>query len=153
MHTRRSMIQLSALLGSACSIIGAQSPLSKNVRSAAEVNLWQLIQKALMAANAEQTFDANFKDALIPGGAGGVAAFHGKVISSDPESGPWRLVVAVDGQDKPEVTLQMVEGYLREPVAPGALIAFKGVVRDFTKSPFMLWLEIEASDVQINPAH
>jgi len=41
----------------------------------------------LTGANGEQYFSANMKGAEVPGGAGGVQKFKGKLISENPRCG------------------------------------------------------------------
>jgi hypothetical protein len=90
-----------------------------------------------------QEFENSFKNAMVPGGAGGVTMFIGTLLSAEPEAQPSVLVVAISDSTTPEVTLQMKDAewkdaHLNGPLLRGSLIQFEGVPTAFTKEPFMV---------------
>ena len=50
---------------------------------AAESGLWRDIKSALTASNGREYFELNMRNALVPGGTGGLHVLIGKVLSSE----------------------------------------------------------------------
>jgi hypothetical protein len=110
--------------------------------------LWNAIKTGLLKGG-DEFFESSLKDALIPGQ--GVHSFLGTVIASRPAEHPTEFVLAISDKIHPEVTLKLRDTERREdhfkgPAAPGAKIAFAGVVTAFEKNPFMLTIEAGAGD-------
>src|SRR5205823_14078644 len=88
--------------------------------------------------------------ALIPGGANGVNAFEGILVSSTPTQHPKEFLVAMPGEKTPEITLKL-KGQLERPLPAGAPVSFEGVVKAFVREPFMLTLEVETVNRAVRP--
>src|SRR5260370_38977730 len=73
----------------------------------ASKQLWSAIKASLMAPNGEEYFESDIKNAMVPGGAGGVTLFTGTLLSAEPAAQPSVLVVAISDSTTPEVTLQL----------------------------------------------
>src|SRR5437667_12228685 len=67
--------------------------------------LWQNLKQELTGANGEQYFSQNMKGAEVPGGAGGVQKFKGKLIYEKPGMRPREQVWGIANPKSPEVTL------------------------------------------------
>ena len=59
------------------------------------LKMWYSIQQSLIGDQGQSYFDANVKDAEIPGGANDVKYFKGTVISVDPADKPTKIVLGV----------------------------------------------------------
>jgi tetratricopeptide (TPR) repeat protein len=106
--------------------------------------LWYTVQQALIADGGQAYFDANVKDAELPGGAQDVKMFKGTVMSLDPAEKPTKVVLNVfafkntpDEVPKADATL-VFEDPITAPVKVGDVIEFSGVADSFTKDPYML---------------
>ena len=108
--------------------------------------LWKSIKDQL-TANGQTYFDSSMKDADLPGGAGGVQKFTGKLISMEPETHPKKLVLALSDATTPEVTLSF-ETALPGKVDPGATISFSGVAKSFTAAPFMVTFAVDKKNLE-----
>lgn len=102
-----------------------------------DLKLWYTIQQALIADGGQAYFDANVKDAELPGGANDVKEFKGTVISFDPADKPTKVVLGVFDPTKPDATL-IFEEPVTAPVKAGDVIEFSGTADSFVKDPFML---------------
>ncbi len=107
--------------------------------------LWNDIKGQLTGDGGQAYFDSMVKDAGLPGGAGGVMKFTGKLVSTTPDTRPKELVLAISG-DMPEVTLKLDEP-LPGKMDPGGEISFSGTAKEFTKDPFMLTFEVAKEDL------
>ena len=116
----------------------------------ADVKLWYTVQQALIADGGQAYFDANVKDADLPGGANDVKVFKGIVVSMDPPEKPTKIMLDVfdsanpdkakpetAATDKPDATLIFGDP-VTAPVKVGDVIEFSGVADSFTKDPYML---------------
>lgn len=113
--------------------------------------LWQTVKTELTGANGATYFESSMKGALLPGGAGGVTAFKGKLIAAKPPKNPKELVLAISDATTPEVTLVMEEPLVGSaPV--GTDLQFEGVASGYTASPFMVTFDIEPGKLQGWPA-
>ena len=106
---------------------------------------WQLlIQGPLSAPDGEEYFASTLKDRVVPRGL--VAPyFQGVLVSITPETiGVRRLMLAMGGTDKADVTIllrgQMAK--LKSEPKKGAVVHFNGVVQKFTKEPFMVTFQV-----------
>src|SRR5258708_5623352 len=95
--------------------------------------LWMTLKQALTAADGQQYFDANMKGAEVPGGAGGVQTFKGKLISTKPALRPKELVLSIGDGTTPDATLMLDEA-LPGKAEPGVEIECAGVPRPCTKA-------------------
>ncbi len=109
--------------------------------------LWKSIKDQLTAANGQSYFDSSMKDAALPGGAGGVQKFSGKLVSQEPETRPKKLVLAITDSTTPEVTLEL-DAPLPGKADPGTPISFNGVAKAFTASPFNVTFSVQKKDVE-----
>lgn len=110
-----------------------------------DIKLWYTIQQALIVDGGQAYFDANVKDADLPGGANGVKTFKGIVTSIDPAEKPTKVVLGVYDAAKPDAATSakpdatlVFEEPVTAPVKVGDMIEFSGVADSFTKDPYML---------------
>jgi hypothetical protein len=108
--------------------------------------LWMTLKQALTAADGQQYFDSNMKGAEVPGGAGGVQTFKGKLISTKPALRPKELVLSVGDGTTPDATL-VLDAPLPGKAEPGVEIEFAGVPTAFTKEPYGVTFEVEKKKV------
>ncbi len=108
--------------------------------------LWMTLKQALTAADGQQYFDANMKGAAVPGGAGGVQTFKGKLISTKPALRPKELVLSIGDGTTPDATL-MLDAALPGKAEPGVEIEFAGVPSAFTKEPYNVTFDVEKKKV------
>ena len=108
--------------------------------------LWTTLKQALTAADGEQYFTNNMKGAEVPGGAGGVQTFKGKLISSKPALRPKELSLSIGGGSTPDATL-VLDAPLPGKADPGAEIEFSGVPSAFTKDPYNVTFDVEKKKV------
>ncbi len=108
------------------------------------LTLWKSIKKELTSDNGLAYFEANMKDAALPGGANGVERFKGKLVSMSPAVRPKELMLAIENPSVADVTLKL-DSALPGKMEPGAELEFEGVARAYTKAPFMVTFEVEKS--------
>jgi len=101
----------------------------------------------LTSANGEEFFRKELKDCLLP-------VMVGTLISSTPAERPTVLVIGLSDPSSTEITLRMKDdsgnaASLNGPIMHGSKIQFEGVVRSFTKTPFMIY--IEAFTIEVLP--
>ena len=112
--------------------------------------LWLAIKRELISPRGEQYFEQSLKNANIPGGANGLYAFEGILVSSTPGQHPNEFLVAMPGEKTPEVTLKL-KGQLDKPLPAGTPVSFEGVVKAFAREPFMLILDVETVNRAVRP--
>ena len=105
---------------------------------------WGEIKENLTGDNAAY-WDA-MTDAGLPGGKDGVMKFKGKLVSTDPESKPKTLMIAIGG-DMPDAKLVLTEP-LPGKMDAGGDISFSGVAKEFSKDPYMITFEVDPADVE-----
>ena len=108
--------------------------------------LWNTLKQALTAADGDQYFTNNMKGAEVPGGAGGVQTFKGKLISSKPALRPKELVLSVADGTTADATL-VLDAPLPGKADPGVMIEFSGVPSAFTKEPYNVTFDVEKKKV------
>lgn len=108
--------------------------------------LWRSIKKELQSDTGSTYFANNMKDAELPGGAGGVTEFKGKLISATPENRPKELVLSVENGTTPDTTLKLDEPLVGK-MEPGAQLGFSGVAESFTKDPYMVTFNVEKDKI------
>jgi len=108
--------------------------------------LWMTLKQALTAADGQQYFDANMKGAEVPGGAGGVQTFKGKLISTKPALRPKELVLSIGDGTTPDATL-VLDAALPGKADPGVEIEFAGVPTAFIKEPYNVTFDVEKKKV------
>jgi tetratricopeptide (TPR) repeat protein len=106
-----------------------------------EIMQWRGLKEQLSAANGDEFFKGNMKDAEIP-------SLKGKVVSQPSQK---ELQIAMDyatpeTATKAELTLKF-DTALKWQVEPGTLLTFSAVPESFTKEPFMLVVTAEKSKV------
>jgi hypothetical protein len=109
--------------------------------------MWREIKKNLQGSDSDNYFEMVLQHALVPGGANGVNALRGTVVSSKSADHPSEVVLAMSDTSSPEVTLRFVdqrgkEGHFKTAIPAGAKVAFAGIVKTFVKDPFMLGFEV-----------
>jgi hypothetical protein len=125
---------------------GQQAPRGYEQQS----NLWLSIKRELIGLRGEQYFEQSLKDANIPGGANGLYAFEGILVSSTPARHPNEFLIAMPGEKTPEVTLRL-KGQLDKPLPAGTPVSIEGVVKAFAREPFMLTLDVETVKRAVRP--
>ncbi|MCX6620254.1 MAG: hypothetical protein NTY38_04100 [Acidobacteria bacterium] len=113
--------------------------------------LWMSIRKELTAPEGVTYFDEHMKGASLPGGAGGVQKFKGKVVSQKPAVGAKEVVLGVADATTPEVTLKL-DAPLPGKAPVGTEVEFEGVASAFAKDPFMVTFDVEKAKVTGWPA-
>ena len=108
--------------------------------------LWMNLKQALTAADGEQYFTNNMKGAEVPGGAGGVQTFKGKLISSKPALHPKELVLSIGDGTTPDATL-VLDAPLPGKAEPGIEIEFAGVPTAYTKDPYNITFDVEKKKI------
>jgi hypothetical protein len=108
--------------------------------------LWNSIKTELTGDGGADYFEARMKDALVPGGVGGVDKLKGKIVSMTPAGRPKELVLAIQDPNEGDAILKL-DGALPGKMQPGSEIEFEGVARAFTKQPFMVTFEVEKTKV------
>jgi hypothetical protein len=119
----------------------AAAALQQKLQADPALALWYSLQQSLTGDQGDSFFTANVKDAEIPGGANGIKAFGGTVISLDPPDKPTKIVLGVLDPTKPDATLVFSEPIPATAVKVGDKIEFGGVGDSFTKDPYMLTLK------------
>ncbi len=109
--------------------------------------LWKSIKDQLTAANGQSYFDSSMKDADLPGGAGGVQKFSGKLVSQEPALRPKKLVLAISDSTTAEVTLDL-DTPLPGKADAGTVISFSGVAKEFAATPFNVTFAVEKKNVE-----
>jgi hypothetical protein len=109
--------------------------------------LWKSIKTELMGPDGQKYFEESIKNAMVPGGAGGVTMFTGTLLSAEPSEQPHVLVVALSDGTTPEATLCLKDAdwndtHIAGPLMRGSSIQFEGVPTSFTKEPFMVTFEV-----------
>jgi hypothetical protein len=153
----------------------AYAPPSAYAQAAGEaVQMWISVKKALSAADGEDYFAKNVKGAAFP-------PMRGVVLSGKPSCEPKEVLVSIPvpgqpGQPPAEITLKLdrpLKVTERERDAgrstlfprwilvkilgpgklePGSEIQWEGVPENFTKSPFMLTMDVEMLQLGVKPA-
>lgn len=108
--------------------------------------LWKSIKTALTGDDGPSYFNANMKDALLPGGVNGVNEFKGKLVSFTPATSPKELVLSIS-DPAGDVTIKL-DAALPGKMEPGAEISFQGVASGFTKEPFMVTFDVEKAKIK-----
>jgi tetratricopeptide (TPR) repeat protein len=107
--------------------------------------LWMNLKQALVTDGGDKYFES-IKETEVPGGAGGVQTFKGKLISSKPALHPKELVLSIGDGTTPDVTLHL-DAPLPGKSDPGVDIEFSGVPSAFTKEPFMITFDVEKKKI------
>ncbi len=107
-----------------------------------DIALWRSLKNELTGAEGQAYFEKNLKGAEVPGGAGSVKSFKGKVVSSAGKD----VVVAVDNAAG-DATLRF-EAALRGKVDVGTDVEFEGVPESFSKEPYMLTFAVDKTKVK-----
>ncbi len=108
--------------------------------------LWVSIKTALSAPDGATYFDSSMKGAGLPGGAGGVTEFKGKLIEAKPALRPKELILSVQDGTTPDVTLKL-DAPLAGKMEPGAEIGFQGVATAYTVTPFNVTFDVEKAKI------
>ncbi|HXI40705.1 MAG TPA: hypothetical protein VNH83_12030, partial [Bryobacteraceae bacterium] len=108
--------------------------------------LWMTLKGALTAPDGQQYFDTSMKGTEVPGGAGGVQTFKGKLISMKPAVRPKELVLSIGDGTTPDATL-VLDAALPGKAEPGVEIEFAGVPSSFTKEPFNVTFDVEKKKI------
>jgi hypothetical protein len=113
--------------------------------------LWMTVKGELTGANGPAYFESSVKGALLPGGAGGVTKFKGKLISMAPAKAPKQLILGITDANNPEVTLNLDEA-LAGAAPVGTELEFEGVASSFTAQPFKVVFDVEKAHLTGWPA-
>ena len=111
-----------------------------------ELALWMNLKKELTGDAGPQYFEEKMKDAGYP-------KLKGKVVSHTPAVRPKEILVAIENDAIPEVTLKIAEGTMPGKADPGTPIEVEmAVPKSFTKDPFMVIMEVEPKQIKGWPA-
>jgi tetratricopeptide (TPR) repeat protein len=116
---------------------GDAAKLQAKLDANPDLKLWYTVQQALIADGGQAYFDANVKDAELPGGANDIKVFKGTVISFDPPEKPTKVVLGVFDPAKADATL-VFEEPVTSPVKAGDVVEFSGTAESFVKDPYNL---------------
>jgi hypothetical protein len=109
------------------------------------ITFWTDTKTALVSGTAPID---TIKDAELPGTAvPGVTKFKGKIVSLSPALRPKKIVVAVEKDGVGDCTL-VFEAALPGKMDVGSEIEFSGVVKDVSKDPYMLTLEVDKANLE-----
>ncbi len=112
-----------------------------------QLALWMTLKTTLTAADGEKYFEDKMKGSAMPGGVNGIAQFKGKLVTAIPETRPKELILSIL-ESTGDVTIKIAEGgSLAGKMEPGAEIGFEGVVKSYTKEPFMIVFEVEKAKI------
>jgi hypothetical protein len=101
------------------------------------------IKKALLASDGDEYW-GRIKNFEMP-------TFKGRLLVARPKKNPKEIVLAVESENVPDVTL-LLKKPLRGKAPVGTLIEFIGTSRAFTKEPFSMTLDVETEKVKGWPA-
>jgi hypothetical protein len=104
--------------------------------------IWRTIHDGLTGDGDAAFFESSVKGSGLPS-SDGAMKFKGKLVSFSPKIGnPKTLVIAVKDTDPAgDVTLELATP-LRGKMDPGAELEFWGTAKAYTKSPYMLTLDV-----------
>jgi hypothetical protein len=109
-----------------------------------------VIRAPLTGPDGAQIWEMNFKDTGQPGEFGaskGVPLFRGTIISHTEEKGNTKsLVVGVFEPTVADATLNFLEP-LPGIMEPGSTVSFKGTLKSYLPSPFMVTFELDDMDI------
>ncbi len=118
--------------------------------------LWYSIKTNLVGDQGPTFFANNVKDAEIPGGAQGVKAFNGTILTVEPADKPTRVTVGIEDPTKADATLLFtnpIPAAALTKIKVGEKIDFGGVADSFTKDPYMLtFKDPDVPGVELAPA-
>jgi hypothetical protein len=106
--------------------------------------VWKTVKTGLTGDTADQFFES-VKDAGFPSTDGSLK-WKAKIVSMKPPMRPKTLVVAIEKVEG-DVTLNVTDGPLAGNMQPGEEIQFHGVAKAYTKSPYMLTLDVTKDDI------
>jgi len=109
-----------------------------------QLALWLNVKNELNGPNGEQYFNSTMKGAAVP-------KLKGYLVSQSPASRPTTLVLGIENQNTPEVTLKL-DAPLAGKADPGTALEFQGIPQSFTKEPFMVTFDVEKSKISGWPA-
>ena len=114
--------------------------LNARIASDPAFKIWYAIKQNLQDKG-DPFFTSDIKDVDIPGGAEGIKAFTGTVISLDPPDHPTKITLGVEDPAKPDATLELSQPLPTEAldkVKVGQKLDFSGVADSYNKDPYML---------------
>ena len=109
-----------------------------------ELALCKKMKDALTGDGGDQYWEQGLKDSEPP-------KMHGKVVSTKPELRPKEVLLDMDGDNTPDVTLKF-ETPMPGKAEPGTELKFTGQAAAFTKSPFMVTFNTEKEKIEGWPA-
>jgi hypothetical protein len=99
--------------------------------------LWSNLRRELEGKNGAAYFSESIEGAELP-------EFLGTVRSQEGSN----LVLSISDPVSPEVTLHF-DAPMESLIQSGAKVTFKGVARQFTANPFMLYFDVRRADVSM----
>lgn len=101
-----------------------------------QLALWITVKKELVGPNGDTYFNDNVKGTGLP-------KLKGKVVSQTPALRPTKVVIALENDTTPEMTLTFTPA-LPGKADPGTELEFEeGVPKTFTRDPFMLTVDVD----------
>lgn len=153
----------SALPPSGFSIVSATqianqnaAALNQRIQSDPAFKIWFSIKQSLQSQG-DAFFASSLKGFEVPGGANGVDAFTGTVISATPD----QVVLGVQDPKVPDATLTFTKPLTPDELSKiqvGSQIQFSGVPDSYTANPYMLTIKdptipgVRKSDVTVKKA-
>jgi hypothetical protein len=125
------------------------------IKSDPAFGLWYTVKFNLTGDNGPAYFASSVKDTELPGGANGVKAFSGTILSVEPADKPTKVTVGVEDPTKADATLLFTTAIptaALSKIKVGEKIEFTGVAESFTKDPYMLtFKDPEVPGVELAP--
>ncbi len=106
--------------------------------------VWRTVKTGLTGDNPDQFFES-VKDAGFPS-TDGAMKWKAKIVNMKPPMRPKTLVVAIENAEG-DVTLNVTDGPLAGNMQPGEEIQFYGIAKAYTKSPYMLTLDVTKDQI------
>jgi hypothetical protein len=125
----------------------AQEKIDQDAKEAAAnpaMAVWKTVKTGLTGDTSDQFFE-NVKGAGFPS-TDGTMKWKAKIVSMKPALRPKTLVVAIENAEG-DVTLNVTDGPLAGKMEPGEEIQFYGIASAFTKTPYMLTLEVTKEQI------
>jgi hypothetical protein len=102
--------------------------------------MWAGIKRNLTGPDGQQYFRDTLNESVLP-------TLEGSLISATPPDHPIVVVLGISDPNMPEITLRFRDGqgkeaHLNGPLMRGSQIRFEGIVKAFTRDPFMLTFDV-----------
>lgn len=110
-----------------------------------EIALWKKIRASLLAPDGDQYFETELKETAVP-------QLSGTLVEAKPSCRPRELMIAVPSPGAPDASKPEIEVKLSTPLRGkpdiGQNIKWRGVPVAFSKEPFLLTMQADASAIE-----